>query len=208
MYISRGNPKEELWLAINIHITHERLQVFFTKFVAWLDLHVKKPYSIFLPIKGAKLITDPYGFLAIDDLTKEDLKALDPTHCSFIYQIPIDPCTRKVSQVENEWIQSLRLEYEDQLKDDCTFASGESVLFKETVYKNLRGIFQYHPDPTHPIYSTVAINMFSAQFLVTIPSRYLEKCVAMEASSVNNLAMFFTSSALTWNSEMEEEELD
>jgi hypothetical protein len=204
MYISRGNPKEAQWIPINIHITHERLQIFFTKFVAWLDHHIEKPWSLFLPIKGSKLITDPYGFISIDDWTKADIKMLEPTHCPFVYQVPIDPATRQVSKVENEWIQYLRNEYETQLTRDCTFSPGEDVLFRETVYKNLRGIFQYHPDPQNPVYSTVAVNMFSTQFLVTVPSRYLERYSETEPNTINKLSMFFVANT-SLSEEIEDE---
>ena len=47
MYIERPSadgvrPTLKVWIPINIHITHERLQIFFTKFVDWLDVKVKK----------------------------------------------------------------------------------------------------------------------------------------------------------------------
>ena len=154
MYVARNNPKEQVWIPINIHITHERLQIFFTKFVGWLDIHIKKPWALFLPIKGSKLITDPLGFISIDDLNKDDLKLLDPNHCAYIYQVPIDPATRQICRIDNQWIDELRTEYEHQLKEQCVFEHGDSVIFRETAYKNLRGIFQYHPDPLQPTYST------------------------------------------------------
>lgn len=208
MYIERNAPKGKIWIPINIHITHERLQIFFTKFVGWLDLHLKKPWALFLPIKGSKLITDPYGFISVDDLSPEDLVLLDPTRCPYVYQIPTDPSTRKVSQMDDEWIKFLKAEYETQLKENCVFSHGDNVIFRETVYKNLRGIFQYHPDPENPTYSAVALNMFSSQFIITLPSRYLEKydLTGDNNNTVNSLDMFFTSSVLTESSE--EEALD
>lgn len=203
MYVARNNPKSKVWLPINIHITHERLQIFFTKFVSWLDMHIQKPWALFLPIKGAKLITDPYGYISIDDLDKTDLRKLDPNSCPYIYQIPIDPLTRKICIMDDEWINYLKAEYETQLKTECVFTHGDNVIFKETSYKNLRGIFQHHPDPSNLTYSTVAINMFSAQFLVTLPSRYLEKYELMgdNCNNINNLSMFFTSSVLAESSD-------
>jgi len=196
MFIARNNPQEKIWIPINMHITHERLQIFFTKFVAWLDMHMTKPWALFLPIKGSKLITDPLGFISIDDLDKNDLKLLDPSHCVYIYQVPTDPATREIGKVENSWIEYLRSEYENQLKEQCVFTHGDSVIFRETVYKNLRGIFQYHPDPVNPTYSTVAVNMFSAQFIVTVPSRYLEKHIQTDPpATLNTLSMFFTAAS-------------
>lgn len=206
MYVSRNNPKCDIWIPINIHITHERLQVFYSKFVSWLDAKMSKPWALFLPIQGSKLITDPYGFISIDDVTKSDINMFDPSVCPFVYQIPIDPATRKMCQVEGEWIQYLRSEYEAKLQNECTFTQGDSVIFKETIYKNLRGIFQFHDDPTNPVYSTVAINMFSAQYLVTLPSRYLEKYVESDAADINNLSLFFVKGSTIASDELEEEE--
>ena len=209
MYVERKNPQGTVWIPINIHITHERLQVFFTKFVDWLDSHVSKPWALFLPIKGSKLITDPYGYISIDNLDKNDLRLIDPSSCPYIYQIPTDPLTRQICRIDNDWIKYLQAEYESQLKEQCVFSHGDNVIFRETVYKNLRGIFQHHPDPVNPTYSTVAVNLFSAQFLVTLPSRYLEKyeLTGENNNTINNLFMFFTSSVLT-ESEADEENLD
>jgi len=215
MYIERPDaqgvyPMLDQWIPINIHITHERLQIFFTKFVDWLDSRVKKPWALFLPIKGAKLITDPYGYISFNNIDKSDFKLLDPGCCPFVYQVPTDPATREHCVVQGDWIEYLRGEYESQLKAQCVFSEGEDVIFRETVYKNLRGIFQHHPDPTNPNYSTVAVNMFSTQFLVTLPSRYLERYVPGDGqNTINKLAMFFTSNAVA-ESGMEEgsEEVD
>ena len=205
MYISRNNPKEEIWIPINIHITHERLQVFYSKFVAWLDTKMSKPWSLFLPIQGSKLITDPYGFISIDNVTPSDLAMFDPSVCRFVYQIPIDPATRKICQVEGGWIRQLKLEYEEKLSSECKFSPGDDVIFRETIYKNLRGVFQFHDDPQNPVYSTVAINMFSAQYIVTLPSRYLEKYSETEPFEVNNLKLFFVRGSSFPSDEVEEE---
>jgi len=205
MYVERHNPQGKIWIPINIHITHERLQVFFTKFVDWLDLHVTKPWALFLPIKGSKLITDPYGYISLDDFSPSDIKLLDPNSCPYVYQIPTDPATKRICMMDDEWIKFLKAEYETQLKENCVFSHGDNVIFRETVYKNLRGVFQHHPDPENPTYSTVALNLFSAQFIITLPSRYLEKydLTGDNDNNINSLGMFFTSAVLSDSSEVE-----
>jgi hypothetical protein len=192
MFVQRRNPRAEVWYPINIHITSERLQIFFSKFVEWLERNLDKPFALFLPIKGGQLISDPYGFISIDGVTKEDLAKFAPGLCDYVYQVPTDTVTHKPITVEKEWVESLKAEYERQLHEECAFTHGDSVLFKETAYKNLRAIFQHFMD-TDQVYSRVLVNTFSAQFMVTVPTRYLEKVdpVTLGSSVMNKLDMFF-----------------
>lgn len=189
------------WLPINIHATREKFSDFFRDFVSWLDSNLdKRSYALFLPIKGDKLITDPYGFLSVENFKKSDVPGLTDPNCRFVYQIPTDPLTRTIVQVEDSWIQELVSEYDNRISVCKSFKNQERVIFKETAYKGLRGIFINYID-SGKYYALVQVHMFSADHIITVPAKYLESAPVLEDEKSSVFYFFSQGSVVTLDTE-------